>query len=288
MEILKQGIRYFGFPILFFSSSAILIGYAGNIWIAYSVLSVSILTGMILERLIPFEKIWNKSDSDSKSDLFFLALQPIVAPITGTALAGIVHRLMSFSGGQTATNANGLSLWFQVLIGMFFSGFVPYWIHRFSHARDGFLWRVHSIHHSPGRLYWMNAFRAHPINTILTTGGALLPSLLLGLHADAVLIVGMLNNFVSIYNHMNIDFRLGFLNRIFNMNELHRWHHSKIPAEGNNNYSSGALAFWDILFGSYYLPKRKMDANLVGLFEPDKFPSKSILKQILYPVCKCS
>ncbi|MCG6194164.1 sterol desaturase family protein [Leptospira sp. FAT2] len=287
MKILKQGIRYVGFPILFLSFSVILIRNSGNLWIAYTTLSLSVLIGMMLERFIPFEKTWNESDADSKSDLFFFAIQPIVAPLAGTAVAGIVHLSMSAFGGSAARLGDS-SLWFQILIGMFFSGLIPYWIHRFSHARDGFLWRVHSIHHSPKRLYWMNAFRSHPINTILNIGGALLPALLLGLHPDAVLIVGMLNNFVSIYNHMNIDFRLGILNRIFNMNELHRWHHSKVPAEGNNNYSSGAFVFWDILFGSYYLPQNEMDANLVGLFEPNKFPSRSIVKQILFPICKCS
>ncbi|MDV6236803.1 sterol desaturase family protein [Leptospira ellisii] len=287
MKIFRQGIRYVGFPILFLSFSTILIEFSGNLWVAYSTLSFLVLMGMTLERFIPFEKTWNGSDSDSRSDLFFFAIQPIVAPLAGSVVAGIVHRSMSVFDGS-ATSLIGSSLWSQILIGMFFSGLIPYWIHRFSHARDGFLWRVHSIHHSPKRLYWMNAFRSHPINTILNTGGALLPALLLGLHPDAVLIVGMLNNFVSIYNHMNIDFRLGILNRIFNMNELHRWHHSKVPAEGNNNYSSGAFAFWDIIFGSYYLPPKKMDRNLVGLYQPDKFPSRSILKQILFPICKCS
>ncbi|AOP35504.1 hypothetical protein A0128_17655 [Leptospira tipperaryensis] len=284
---LKTVVKRLGFPILFFAFVWILFQNPGNVWIGYGFLSFFAFLGVLLERFIPFEKKWNLKDSDLGSDVVFFLIQPILAPLTGSLITLITIQLMNYYG-IVSPNMQSKSLSFQVILGMFLSGLIPYWLHRFAHVGDGFLWRAHSIHHSPKRLYWMNAFRSHPINTIWNTAGLLLPSVFLGMSAEAVLIVGLLNNFVSIFNHMNIDFRLGFLNKIINMNELHRWHHSQIPSEGNNNYSSGALSIWDQVFGSYFFPKRKMDSQSVGLFNPESYPSRSLIKQFLFPICKCS
>ncbi|MBM9500908.1 sterol desaturase family protein [Leptospira sp. 201903071] len=286
MSFLKNSVKRLGFPILFFSLVWILFRYPGNVWIGYGFVSFLVFLGILLERFLPFEKEWNKKDYDRKSDFVFFLIQPILAPLTGSLVALATIQFMKYFE-ISSPDLQDTSLIFQVILGMTLSGLIPYWLHRFAHVGDGFLWRAHSIHHSPKKLYWMNAFRSHPFNTIWNTAGLLLPSVILGMHTDAVLIVGLLNNFVSIFNHMNIDFRLGFLNKIFNMNELHRWHHSEIPSEGNNNYSAGAFAIWDHIFGSYFLPSKKMNPQSVGLFKPEAYPSGSLIKQFLFPICKC-
>lgn len=287
IQNLKDVIRRVGFPILFFTFVWILFRNPDDVWVGYGAVSVMVLAGILLERWIPFEEEWNRKDSDLKSDLFFFVFQPILAPLTGNTITLIAIGLMS-SLQIVSPNMDKTSLLFQVVLGMSLSGIIPYWLHRIAHVGGGFLWRAHAIHHSPKKLYWMNAFRSHPINTVWNTAGLLLPSVILGLQAEAVMIVGLLNNFVSIFNHMNIDFRLGILNRVFNMSELHRWHHSRIPSEGNQNYSSGALSVWDQIFGSYFLPDRKIDSRSIGLFNPQTYPSGSLIKQFLYPICKCS
>ncbi|PJZ52245.1 hypothetical protein CH380_16465 [Leptospira adleri] len=284
---LKDILKRVGFPILFFTFVWILFQSQGNVWVGYGSISVMVLAGILLERLIPFEDQWNRKDSDLKSDFVFFLIQPALAPLTGNTITLITIGLMSLFGIESP-NLGKTSLLFQVILGMSLSGFIPYWLHRIAHIGGGFFWRAHAIHHSPKKLYWMNAFRSHPINTVWNTAGLLLPSVILGLQTEAVMIVGLLNNFVSIFNHMNIDFRLGILNRIFNMSELHRWHHSRIPSEGNRNFSSGALSVWDQIFGSYFLPDRKIDSLSVGLFEPRTYPSGSLIKQFLFPICKCS
>ena len=56
------------------------------------------------------------------------------------------------------------------------------------------------------------------------------------------------------FQHSNIELRFGWLNYIISSPQLHRWHHSKLPQESNMNYGNNFIV-WDLLFGSYYLPK---------------------------------
>src|SRR6202034_4069349 len=64
--------------------------------------------------------------------------------------------------------------------------FVKYATHRLQHA-VGFLWRVHQVHHSDPDFEVSTGFRAHPIETVLTQGAALLAILALRLPPVAVL-----------------------------------------------------------------------------------------------------
>ena len=60
--------------------------------------------------------------------------------------------------------------------------------------------------------------------------------------------------------------RFGVLNYIFNTPVVHRWHHSRIPEEGNTNYGEN-LMLYDVLLRTFYLPKRRPPAN-IGIDQP--------------------
>jgi sterol desaturase/sphingolipid hydroxylase (fatty acid hydroxylase superfamily) len=171
---------------------------------------------------------------------------------------------------------------------MILSGFLPYWVHRLSHEHDNFLWRVHSVHHSPERLYWLNALRLHPLNVFWNVYLSLFPLQFLGFGEEVIVTVGILNNIVNIYNHANINFKLGWLNWVFNMSELHRWHHSKAIEEANHNYSAGSLIFWDLVFGTYLHPEQQLLPKHVGLSTDSNYPTRSFYKLLLYPFCRCA
>jgi hypothetical protein len=49
--------------------------------------------------------------------------------------------------------------------------------------------------------------------------------------------------------------RFGVLNYVIATNELHRWHHSRKIQESNANYGSDT-AMWDLLFGTFFWPKK--------------------------------
>jgi sterol desaturase/sphingolipid hydroxylase (fatty acid hydroxylase superfamily) len=65
--------------------------------------------------------------------------------------------------------------------------------------------------------------------------------------------------------------RLGPLNWIFSMAQLHRWHHSRRVAESNTNYGQN-LIVWDVVFGTRFLPKDHEPPEDIGIAGLDAFP----------------
>lgn len=83
-------------------------------------------------------------------------------------------------------------------------------------------------------------------------------------------VIGLAIVFVQInglFQHANINIKLGWLNLIFSGPELHRWHHSKVVSESDNNFGNNVI-IWDLLFGSYFLPKHRQ-VGVLGLLNPD-------------------
>jgi sterol desaturase/sphingolipid hydroxylase (fatty acid hydroxylase superfamily) len=75
----------------------------------------------------------------------------------------------------------------------------------------------------------------------------------------------------GLFQHSNIRLKLGPLNYIFSMAELHRWHHSVNVAEANNNYGNNIILY-DIIFGTMYYPKDKEASANVGFADMSRFP----------------
>jgi ornithine lipid hydroxylase len=74
------------------------------------------------------------------------------------------------------------------------------------------------------------------------------------------------------FQHANIHVKLGFLNWIFSMAELHRWHHSKTVDEANHNYG-GNVIFWDVVFGTRFLPAGRRPPSDIGIADLTAFPT---------------
>jgi len=158
----------------------------------------------------------------------------------------------------------------QIVMAIIIGDFIPYWAHRISHENSKVLWKLHRIHHSPKRIYWLNAARIHPINLAYSIILSLTPILILGAGKEVLFITGLITTLHSFASHTNIDFRLGILNWFFSMNELHRWHHANNSKEGNTNYG-GTTIIWDIVFGTRYLPPSKFNDHKVGLESYDDY-----------------
>ena len=69
------------------------------------------------------------------------------------------------------------------------------------------LWRLHAIHHSPGRLYWLNAGRFHPLDSMLLFVLGMTPSCCSAPTPVMLLVVVWIS--VHIVQHCNIRIRLG-------------------------------------------------------------------------------
>ena len=61
---------------------------------------------------------------------------------------------------------------------------------------------------------------------------------------------------MCIRDSCNINLKLGVFYWLFNVVDLHRWHHSKKIEQSNNNYGNN-LIIYDRLFGTYYHPQNR-------------------------------
>ena len=68
-----------------------------------------------------------------------------------------------------------------------------------------------------------------------------------------------------------MDLILGPFDYIFSTPKNHRYHHSKKFSEGNSNYA-GDVVLWDILFGTFHLPKGKKPSDDIGLADLPNYP----------------
>ena len=66
-------------------------------------------------------------------------------------------------------------LWAQILIAGAIIDFGLWFMHWLSH-KNQFLWRLHALHHSSERLYWLNGERRHPLSAVLLASPGLLGS----------------------------------------------------------------------------------------------------------------
>lgn len=148
-------------------------------------------------------------------------------------------------------------LWLQVIAALLLFSLMRYTVHYLQH-RIGFLWQLHSYHHSVTDIHTSNTLVSHPLDYALRN---ILPPVALavvGFEPYAVLLgAGIVGTF-SVFSHCGAGLHAGWLNHIFVTPELHRWHHSVKVPEGYGhavNYGVGFI-LWDRLFGTYYLPMK--------------------------------
>jgi sterol desaturase/sphingolipid hydroxylase (fatty acid hydroxylase superfamily) len=144
-----------------------------------------------------------------------------------------------------------------------------YWAHRWMHEVP-WLWRLHAVHHSAPRLYWLNTTRSHPLEMAFRGVIAMLPLAILGAGAELIALSGITNIVIGLFQHANVDIRLGPLNHVFSAAPVHRWHHSRDLREANSNYGDNFI-FWDTVFGTRHMPDREPPTEL-GIEGLDAFP----------------
>lgn len=169
-----------------------------------------------------------------------------------------------------------LPLWVQGLIYLVASDFLLYWIHRGFHR--GALWKYHAIHHAPKDVEWLSAARFHPVNLVLGTAAVDIAFLLAGVSPNIFIVIGPFNIITSCMVHANLNWTFGPLRYVLVSPVFHRWHHSR-DVVGRNFASTFAL--WDVMFGTYYLPKGEVP-KAYGI--DDEAMPEGMWAQIAYPL----
>jgi len=221
----------------------------------------AVLTGAGLVALhelkLPYRSDWRPSPQDVRADVWFMLAVQVALPLLLSFLAVIAIADVLKDAGVAVDGLwpHGQPVAVQAALMLVLADLLRYWLHRAFHRYES-MWRFHAVHHSPHRLYWVNVGRFHPIEKAVQFCADALPFVLVGVGGEALAAYFVFYAVNGFYQHSNCDVRLGPLNHLVSGPELHRWHHSMLPAESNSNFGNN-LIVWDTLFGTRYFPARR-------------------------------
>ena len=217
---------------------------------------VAVCAGIIalLENVLPYRTAWRPTRSEVITDSAYMLLVQQLLPRALGYLAALSLLFLTHEGGPATAGwwPHHWPVGLQTVAILLLVEFLRYWLHRLAHHWEP-LWRLHAVHHSPDRLYWLNVGRFHPVEKVLQLVFDALPFLLLGISPRVYSLYFVCYAVHGMFQHCNIALKLGFLNRLVSGPELHRWHHSRKTEQSNHNFGNN-LILWDWLFGTRYLP----------------------------------
>ena len=225
-----------------------------------------------LERLMPFSRDWLEGGNDMTVDVLMFISNAFWNGfakylIQVLFLVNLIEVLEPYGHDLWPTELPG---WIQVMLFILVKDFFRYWYHRALHEIP-FLWRFHANHHSVKRLYWLNGIRSHPVEVVVQSLLFALPFALLQPSAEIVMVAVFMQLSIGIFQHSNIDLKLGFWEYIFSIGDNHRYHHYPNKAVGDCNYG-GEFIVWDILFGTFHKVKGERPSDVIGIGTAPNYP----------------
>lgn len=194
--------------------------------------------GIFPGRKLPFVKYWRLKGLTAFFVFFFLSsylpmfINPFLEP----------YRLLDLTSLGTGWGA---------LVAVLLYEFGVFVWHYLMH-QSNLLWKTfHQMHHSAERLDTYGAFFFSPMDMIgWTVLGSVCFSLVAGLSPQAITVMLLVTNFLSIFQHANIRTPqwLGF---IVQRPESHTYHH----ARGIHKMNYSDLPLFDMIFGTFRNPK---------------------------------
>ena len=221
-----------------------------------------------------FKRSW----SEARLNIFYYFLDVIlIVPIAALMISGINFILID--GGISLFTPAAYEGWPLLAILLFCiaaSDFIGYWRHRLLHTC--ILWPVHAIHHSDTEMTWTTLARFHPINRLLTVAMNAIFLSILGIPPAMIALNAIFRHYYGYYIHGDFPWTYGPLRYLFVSPVMHRWHHVR-EIEGTGSNFTTVFALIDVVFDTFYMPKRKVPA--LGITERP-FP-KTWVGQTLYP-----
>ena len=276
-------ISYVLWPALMVSCigiTALGLGSANDLLYFNAAYLLMALTLLLFEWKTPHEQSWQNNDGQTFANVAHTLTSKGVLQgmLFFSAYLGLANLVTPLGAPYDGYWPRQWPLWAQACLGLIIAELPLYWAHRLSHEWLP-LWRFHAIHHSVTRLWILNTGRFHFVDSLLSVVGGAGLLIALGAPMEVLKWLGAITAFIGMLTHCNVQMRFGPLSWLFNTPELHRWHHSRLPHEGNTNYCQNIM-LWDQLFGTYFRPSRRPPAN-IGIDEP--MPS-AFLQQLLYPL----
>ncbi len=186
----------------------------------------------------------------------------LLVPVTATGIAAYAA-----DNQWGLFNQLEMSAWLAVSLSIILLDLAIYGQHLALHAFAPF-WKLHRAHHADLDLDVTTGLRFHPLEMLLSTLFKLIVIVLIGAPVLSVLLFEIILNAMAMFNHGNIALpgKLDhFLRYIIVTPDMHRVHHSVIPAEMNCNFGFN-LAIWDRLFVTYRdQPQDGHEQMMIGL-----------------------
>lgn len=236
--------------------------------------------------VVPFEKLYPRQKGQKvrrplfTTDVSFALISPVlnVVGIAGFIVIGGLS-LFWLPGLLARPLVGMIPAAALPLVGFLLFDFAGYWTHRFAHEVP-FMWRFHSVHHSPEHMDWVSGFRIHPFDGVLIAPGFFF-LLGAGFGAELAGVFAVLQVILGIFFHANVRVRWRLLDRIAANPEFHHWHHSSELDAVGHNYGA-ALPWWDLVFGTFFMPKKSANRRpqRYGVDEP--LP-KNLIGKLTYP-----
>ena len=225
-----------------------------------------------LERLMPFSRDWLEGGNDMTVDVMMFFSNAF-----WNGFAKYLIQVLFLVSLVEALEPYGHELWpnelpgaVQVMLFILIKDFFRYWLHRALHE-NAFLWRFHATHHSVKRLYWLNGIRSHPVEVIVQAILFAAPFALLQPSAEIVMVAVFMQLSIGLFQHSNIDLKLGFWEYLFSIGDNHRYHHYPDKKIGDCNYG-GEFIVWDILFGTFHKVKGERPSDNIGIGGSPNYP----------------
>jgi len=281
---MKKLFQYSIYPVFMFSAWALIV-WAMQTGVNQYVATIPVIAfygiaALLLERLMPFEKKW-LSGSDWNLDFTYYIINYLIKVSAQFSFIWLSTYFTFFPWFPTH-----LPFWIQVLISLTIIDLFLYLVHWQSHRYE-WLWKLHAIHHSSERLYFLNGEKRHVLHQVLEGSPGILLCLAIGTPQPVVVAALALLAINMMMQHTNLDYKAGFLKKFFCVAELHRWHHRADYADAQVNYGAW-LTLWDYLFGTNYDDPKIYETEGIGEIgikeEPD-FPS-TYVSQMLHPFSK--
>ena len=233
--------------------------------------------------VVPFERFFPRHDHQHfrrpnlNLDLGYALASPFLQAIG--LVAAVVVGVMSFTwipGLILRPYVQSIPDPYLLLVGVAMFDVASYWTHRWYHEVPQ-LWKFHAIHHSPEHMDWASGFRAHPFDGTLIAP-AFFFLIAAGFSPEFSGLVAVVQIVLGLFLHANVRIWLKPLSKIIMTPEFHHWHHANEPEAIWCNYST-FLPLWDLVFGTYYMPKDKRPT----VYGVDEYVPMTMAQQLRYP-----
>jgi sterol desaturase/sphingolipid hydroxylase (fatty acid hydroxylase superfamily) len=229
----------------------------------------SAIVFILIEKVRPLRKDQPVFRIEWQNDLTHFFFNHLVVGFVLLLTNRVLHSALGWTEGSAVQDfvANlpfPIALFLVILVADLFQ----YWVHRAYHEVP-FLWRFHSVHHSAVAMDWLAGSRQHILELTVTRILVLAPIFALGFSQRVIDAYVIVVGFQAVFNHCNVDVRLGWLRYVLVTPNFHHWHHSRDTEAIDKNYAAH-FAFLDYLFGTAVTADRIWPAHygVVGDYMP--------------------